>query len=210
MVLIQLLIFPRWNSRHEGLGGHLPVITSLWEYLPVTKPLIRSLHRSNDHVYVWFYYSDVIIGTMGSRITNVSIVYSTVCSGANQRKNQSSASLAFVRGIHRWPVNSPHKEPVTRRMLPFDDVIMQWSISNDLPQKRFLIVWQFIIRSWLSACVSYGSTFDTSLPKCIDITRYSSLSCVIRVTIPDGQTLLYGLRRFILGQYQPQNLVMIL
>ena len=49
---------------------------------------------------------------------------STVGSGADQRKNQRSASLAFVRGIHRWPVNSPHKRPVTRKMLPFDDVIM--------------------------------------------------------------------------------------
>ena len=44
--------------------------------------------------------------------------------GADQRKHQSSASLALGRGIHRWPVNSPHKWPVTRKMLPFDDVIM--------------------------------------------------------------------------------------
>ena len=51
-------------------------------------------------------------------------LYSTVYSGADQRKLQSSASLAFVRGIHRWPVNSPHKRPVTRKMFPFDDVIM--------------------------------------------------------------------------------------
>ena len=54
-------------------------------------------------------YSDVIISTVASVITGVSIVYSTVCSSANQRKHQSSALLAFVRGIHRWPVNSPHK-----------------------------------------------------------------------------------------------------
>ena len=45
--------------------------------------------------------------------------------GADQRKHKSSGSLAFVRGIHRSPVNSPHKRPVTRKMLPFDDVIMQ-------------------------------------------------------------------------------------
>ena len=48
----------------------------------------------------------------------------TVYSGADQRKHQSSTSLAFVRGIHRWPVNSPHKWPVARKMFPFDDVIM--------------------------------------------------------------------------------------
>ena len=39
-------------------------------------------------------------------------------------RNQSSASLAFVRGIHRWPVNSPHKGPVTWKMFPYDHVIM--------------------------------------------------------------------------------------
>ena len=52
------------------------------------------------------------------------IVYTTVYSDADQSKHQSSASLAFVRGIHRGPVNSPHKWPVTRKMFPFDDVIM--------------------------------------------------------------------------------------
>ena len=55
---------------------------------------------------------------------DVMIVYSIVYSGADQRKHQSSASLAFVRGIHRWPVNSPLKGPVTREMFPFDGVIM--------------------------------------------------------------------------------------
>ena len=53
---------------------------------------------------------------------NVSIVCSTFGSGADQRKLQRSASLAFVRGI--WPVNSPHKRPITRKMFTFDDVIM--------------------------------------------------------------------------------------
>ena len=46
-------------------------------------------------------------------------------SGADQRKHQSSTSLAFARGIHRWPVNSPHEGPVTWKMFPFDDVIMR-------------------------------------------------------------------------------------
>ena len=62
---------------------------------------------------------------MASQITNISIVCSTVCSGAYQRKHQSSTSLAFVRGIHRWPVDSPHKGPVTRKMFPFADVIVR-------------------------------------------------------------------------------------
>ena len=70
------------------------------------------------------HYTDVIMGTIASQITSLTIVYSTVYSNADQRKHQSSASLAFVRGIHRRPVNSPHKWPVTREMFPFDDVIM--------------------------------------------------------------------------------------
>ena len=62
---------------------------------------------------------------MASQITSLTIVYSTAYSDADQRKHQSSASLAFVRGIHRGPVNSPHKWPVTWKMFPFDDVIMK-------------------------------------------------------------------------------------
>ena len=63
-------------------------------------------------------------GRYGISNHHLAIVYSTVYSGADHRKHQSSASLAFVRRIHRWPVNSPHKWPVTRKMFPFDDVIM--------------------------------------------------------------------------------------
>ena len=70
------------------------------------------------------HYNDVIMSAMASQITSLTIVHSAVYSGEDQRKHQSSASLAFVRGIHRWPVNSPHKGPVTRKMIPFDDVIM--------------------------------------------------------------------------------------
>ena len=64
------------------------------------------------------------MGAMASQIISFTIVYSTVYSDADQRKHQSSASLAFMPGIHRWPVNSPRKWPVTRKMFPFDDVIM--------------------------------------------------------------------------------------
>ena len=76
-------------------------------------------YYSQDH------YTNVIMSVMASQITNITrSVYSIVYSGADQRKHQSSVSLAFVRGIHRWSVNSPHNGPVTRKMFPFDDVIM--------------------------------------------------------------------------------------
>ena len=73
----------------------------------------------------WLHYSDVIMSAMASQITSLMTVYWTVYSGADWRKHQSSVLLAFVRWIHRWPVNSPHKGPVTRKMFPFDDVIME-------------------------------------------------------------------------------------
>ena len=65
------------------------------------------------------------MGVIASQVTSLAIVYSAVYSGADQRKHQSSASLAFVRGIHRGPVNSSHKWPVTPKMFPFDDVTMR-------------------------------------------------------------------------------------
>ena len=61
------------------------------------------------------------MGETAPQITSLTIVYS----GADQRKYLSSASLAFLLGFHRWPVNSPHKWSVTREMFPFDDVIMK-------------------------------------------------------------------------------------
>ena len=74
------------------------------------------------------HYNDVKMSSMASQITGVSVVCSTVGSDADQRAHQSSASLAFMRGIHRWSVNSPHKRPVTREMFPLDDVVMQLAV----------------------------------------------------------------------------------
>ena len=65
------------------------------------------------------HYNDVIMGMIASEITSLTSVYSTVYSDADQRKHQSSASSHFVRGIHWGPVNSSHKWPVTRKMVPF-------------------------------------------------------------------------------------------
>ena len=73
------------------------------------------------------HYNNVIMGAIASQITSLTIVYTSVYSDADQREHQSSASLAFVRGIRRGQANSPHKWPVMRKMFPFDDVIMQSS-----------------------------------------------------------------------------------
>ena len=84
---------------------------------------------TNHQTSVCVHYSYVIMDAMASKITGVSIVYSSFCSGADQGKHQSSASLAFVRVIHQSPVNSPHKGAVRRKMLPFDDVIIFTPVS---------------------------------------------------------------------------------
>ena len=92
-------------------------------YLQTYWPFVMGLHRwpvESPHKNACNHYSDVIMDTIASQITSLTIVYSD----ADQRKHQSSAPLAFVRGIHRGPVNSPHKWPVTRKQFPFDDVFM--------------------------------------------------------------------------------------
>ena len=87
--------------------------------------MYQLVFRMNYHIYAFTYYNDVMMSAMESQITSLTIICSTVYSGVGQRrKHQSSALLAFVRGIHRWPVNSPHKGPVTRKTYPFHDFIM--------------------------------------------------------------------------------------
>ena len=99
-------------------------------FLIETAPCLQKLTKISSHC------SDVIMGMMASQITSLTIVYSNVYSGADQRKHQSSVSLAFVRGIYRWPVNSLHKGPVTRKCFhlmtsSWDDVRV-WKIFSSL------------------------------------------------------------------------------
>ena len=81
--------------------------------------------------------------------------YWTVYSGTDQRKHQSSPSLAFVWEIHRWPMNSPQKWPVTRKMFPLDDVIknLAWFGRGSNPRR---------LTQWQSPCIHFGSA--TLLP----------------------------------------------
>ena len=112
---------------------------------------IRPVAIPNTH------YNDVIMNTMVSQITSLMIVYSTVYLGANQRKHQSSASLAFVWGIHRWLVNSSHKGPVSQKMFPFDDVITQ---HRNLCQKQvFQANWRIPTNG---GTLDAGVTLDTT------------------------------------------------
>ena len=70
-------------------------------YLNINEKVIMQINLCSIHRKSGLHYNDVIMGAMASQIASLAIVYSSVYSGADQRKHQSSASLAFVRGIHR-------------------------------------------------------------------------------------------------------------
>ena len=97
-------------------------VAGLWANHNTVRPsaLSYKIYPHHDDVIKWKHFPRYWPFVRG-------IYRSPVYSDADQRKHQSSASLVFVRGIHRWPVNSPHKWPVTRKMFPFDDVIMKES-----------------------------------------------------------------------------------
>ena len=107
------------------LNGYSLHLKSVWH---TSSNLVCSGNRLMGHYLIGhiqpIHYSDVIISATASEVTTVSIVCSTVCSETDQRIQQSSAPLAFMKGIHRWQVYSPHKRPVARKSLSFHDVIM--------------------------------------------------------------------------------------
>ena len=98
--------------------------------------------------YQFHHYNDVTMSKIASQIISLTIVYSTVYSDPDQTKHQSSASLAFVRGIHRGPVISPHKWPVTQKMFPFDDVIMMPPIN--VVSHCVVGIWFIFVNSYIS------------------------------------------------------------
>ena len=119
------------GSFAEEASRSVALIEKVWFRKENTEMCYQHWRCSCDFKLV-IYYDDVRMGAIASQITSLTIVYSIVYSDADQRKHQSSASLAFVRGIHRGPVNSPHKWPVTRKMFPFDDVIMSQTNVTDI------------------------------------------------------------------------------
>ena len=130
------------------------------------------------------------MSAMAFQITSFTIVYPTVYSGTDhQTKNQSSASLAFVRGIHRWPVNSPHKGPVTRKMFPLDDGIMEYGRTLEelevLPQQS---------KAQQNRCIFHGTY---PIPR--DLVRLDRSMWHITVVICTGE------HWFLLTQLKPES-----
>ena len=96
--------------------------------------------------------------TLASQITSLTVVYSIVYSDTDQRKHQSSTSLAFLRGIYRGPVNSPHKWQVTRKIFPFDEVIM---VYNDFDTIWFPYPWTHYLQNGIQFANIH--TFNTKI-----------------------------------------------
>ena len=144
------------------------------------------------------HYSDVTMGTIASQITSISIVYLTVSTGADQRKHQSPASLAFVRGIHRGPVNSPHKMPSNAKNVSI------WWRHHECSRKTFMVFQTFVwwalykiericlkIPLGIDIC-QYGFA-DQTLFKMTDeilrdITRYREISSITKTVRSPNKT----------------------
>ena len=156
------LIFRRGNDQMTKTGAHLcsvlPSMSHESRYLmrghlmTCIRLMTRNLHE-NTFLGTRHHYSDVIMTVMASQITSLNIVYSTVYSDADQRKHQSSASLAFVMGIHR-DLNSPHKWPVTRKIFPFDDAIM-WKIRHSFEHSKMSNWWKLALPIWSHSHVTW-------------------------------------------------------
>ena len=110
------------------------------------------------------HYDDVIMGAMASRITSLTIVYSTVYSVADQSKHQRSASLAFAWGIHRGQVNSPHKWPVTRKMFLFDDVIMIDSMFDETLDLLIFLLAATVLPGFTATPLFFYCIVDNRIP----------------------------------------------
>ena len=112
---LQEFVFATATSANH-YNQSIDAIASVQKYFPGRKIYCYDLgldaNQRNEVGDESIHYSDAIMGVM--------------------------ASLAFVLGIHQWPVNSPHKWPVTRKMFPFDDVIMHSEYNKSLGQRRYI------------------------------------------------------------------------
>ena len=135
-------------------------------------------------------YCDVIMGPVASQITSLTIVYSTVYSDADQRKYQSPASLAFVRGIHRGPVNSPHKWPVTRKKFPFDDVIMEVDIDELIEHTTLCLLCVHILRRYIKDLFYFHDL--TSMPAWIS--NHIQIKCGMKLVFHSQNSTVKSLK----------------
>ena len=135
---------------------HVPQVTKVQP--TIKKPPQHPPPPSPPHTLQWRHNEGD--GVSASRLFTQPFIQ-----GADQIKHQSSASLAFLRGIHRWPVSSPHKGPVTRKMFPFDDAIMHTHcLWIQFITHMLISNFVFSINVW--TCISAHSTSTQVLHGC--------------------------------------------
>ena len=163
--MLQITASPRISNKSEksmySWSNGFILVVMAW-YLYVSYMLLQDYQLCVETAFI--HYNDVMMGAMASQVTSFTIVYLTFYSGADQRKCQSSASLAFVRGIHWWPVNSPRKWPV--------NVSIWWRHHDDgLSSHCRCIAWYFftyIVNKFASAD---EGTINSFLIASVSITR---------------------------------------
>ena len=121
--------------------------------------------------YTRVHYSDVIKGAMTSHHPHDCLL-NRLFRRRTTNTPKLYTSLAFVRGIHRWPVNSPHKWPVTRNIFPFDDVIILLLIililsipkivymCYALPCNAVVVPWSNLPLSFRVVSLALGQSYD--------------------------------------------------
>ena len=124
-------------ERTTALLSQITISLITIQYIPYFQWIRIFLHYRNSTSH----YSEVIVIVVAFQIRGVSIACSTVCSGADERKHQSSASLAFVRGFHWWATNSPHKSSVMRKMLMTSSWIHHINLCSVFQSRDVLIIW---------------------------------------------------------------------
>ena len=145
-------MFTSISREQRTKATKLLTTTTIWRsdrWFPLTRATNAQSVSRSDH------YDDVMMSAIASQITSLAIVYSIFNSDEDQRTHQGSASPAFVRGIHRRPVNSPHKWPVTRKIFPFDDVIMCHHVMDDIDHHSFTKQTKYWYSNNLLAYIQY-------------------------------------------------------
>ena len=138
---------PPWWSRYKFEKPKLQLLVYITlqppDYMALQPRLFPCLYAPFVRLYYKFvHYSDVIMSAVVPQITSLTIVYSTVYSGADQRKHQNSASLVSVQGIHRLPMNSQHKGPIICSHL------MTSSYLDNKNSDKFTIFASHMIKKW--------------------------------------------------------------
>ena len=169
-----------------------------------------------DKIHLHWHYGDVTIGAMASQIIGLSTVCSTVRSGArHQRNHESSTPLAVLMGIHWWPVNSPHKGPVTPKMFYFrlmtsswNDELKMWPLNNlfagfsradswFVPSQWETVLLCNDVSHWQGASLESALVFAHWKPSITIMITFSSLAAphVVITTISGAKTTAPGARR---------------